>query len=227
MIRGNQDKSNISDQGDGLEDWSALLDEIPVDFTETEKRSDLIDIKHCHVLLSDKDQKNEEVHVIDESSKSIEEEVQKLKLGCLEVASSFISESLNGEDNNGDAWENGFNSSKKFDNRSKEGRKGDSPVSPRKLQCLDLQEDYDISLSKTKIREDFRSEVVGGFSIEDWRMSRTFDKAIEGLRKLKEDPIQISPGTSPLIQDPVYQKEEDDDTYIISPFSECDSLTTD
>ena len=124
-------------------------------------------------------------------------------------------------------WENGFNTSKKFDNKSKEGRKGDSPVSPRKLQ--ELQEDYDISLSKTKIREDFRSEaVIGGFSIEDWRMSRTFDKAIEGLRKLKEDPIQISPGTSPLIQDPrLNQKEEDDDTYIISPFSECDSLTTD
>ena len=274
-----QEKSNIFETEDqtktgGLEDWSALLDEISVDFTEIEIEN-RANFKHdnfnnCQTVSVD-DQKNEESLVKDESSNIIEEEVQKLKLGCLEVAWSFMNESHNDEvqdkvfeqqcqpektqclDKKGDqmisdAWEicDGISSIKypstiheDLDKDiSKNGRHPAEPSPPKKLQCLELERDYyEMSPRETNMSDELDSGsnvVSSSFSIEEWRMNRTFDKAIEGLRKLKDDPIQINPGTPPPIQDrkeqgrrTVYQNEDDDDTYIISPFSETDSLKTD
>ena len=272
--RSGQEKSNIFESEDqtkkgGLEDWSALLDEISVEFTETGRA----DFKHenfnsCQTVSAN-DQKNEESIAKDESSNIIEEEVQKLKLGCLEVAWSFMNESHNDEvqgkmfeqpdmpqclDTEGDqmisdAWEIcDVNSSIKYPSKmckdgdkniSKGGSHSAEPSPPKRLQCLELESEYyEMSPRERNTSEelDSRSNVVSGsFSIEEWRMNRTFDKAIEGLRKLKDDPIQINPGTPPPpVQDKKdhgrqsgYQNEDDDDTYIISPFSETDTLKTD
>ena len=273
VTRSGQERSNKSEgEGQkkigGLEDWSALLDEISVDFTENESTNRAPfkheNIRNCQTLLSVNEQTNEETLIEDESSNIIEEEVQKLKLGCLEVAWSFMIESENddeGQDNGfegqcqpkkshcmekegksikSDVWENGVSNTKDSskicgDEETriiKDNSNAAEPSPPKKLQCLELEKEYEMSPRETNMSEELYSgsDVVSSFSIEEWRMNRTFDKAIEGLRKLKDDPFQINPGTPPLIQErkeSVYQNEDDDDTYIISPFSETDTLKTD
>ena len=103
VVRSGQDKSSIFESEDqtkigGLEDWSALLDEISVDFTETESVNNGAQFKNCQPLLSLNEEENEEALANDESSNTIEEEVEKLKLGCLEVAWSFLKESEEGQE---------------------------------------------------------------------------------------------------------------------------------
>ena len=261
VIRSGQEKSNIFESEDqervgGLEDWSALLDEISVDFTETESVNGANfkdqNIKNCPALLSVNEQENEEAFAKDESSNIIEEEVQKLKLGCLEVAWSFMKESHNDKGQEkvieqqflykekgqikSDVWEScyGVPNTKEIceDDKNKmiKDNSHAAEPSPKKLQCLDLEKDYEMSPRERSTSEDSGSNVVSGFSIEEWRMNRTFDKAIEGLRKLKNDPIQIDPRTPPPTherRERGCQSEDDDDTYIISPFSETDTLKTD
>ena len=61
-------------------------------------------------------------------------------------------------------------------------------------------------------------------------MNRTFDKAIEGLRKLKGDPVHLTPETPDLTEEvkqaELLDDQVDDDTYVISPFSDSDVLKT-
>ena len=52
--------------------------------------------------------------------------------------------------------------------------------------------------------------------IENWKMERQFDKAIEGLKKLKGEPVTLK-----YCEDTV----SDNETFVISPFSENQTYT--
>ena len=190
-------------QEEALEDWSELLDEISVDFSDE--------------ITTDEDNKTGVQETTTTRAADIEVQIGKLKLGCLEVAWSFL-------DQEGDQLR-----IKDDDLDSSEGFQG------KKLQCLALENDYNIDFRKKEGHQEDVSETYGldssGFSMEDWKMNRTFDKAIEGLRKLKEDPIVLVTKTPPLEEEMKLQKRqisdyEDDDTYVISPFSDSDALKT-
>ena len=57
--------------------------------------------------------------------------------------------------------------------------------------------------------------------MENWKMERQFGKAIEGLRKLKDEPVSLTP--KPLCEDSLSDENE---TFVISPnFSENQTYT--
>ena len=64
--------------------------------------------------------------------------------------------------------------------------------------------------------------------MENWKMERQFDKAIEGLRKLKEEPVSLQQRALEPQNTKIRQTEDslsDNDTFIISPFSENQTYT--
>ena len=55
--------------------------------------------------------------------------------------------------------------------------------------------------------------------LENWKMERQFDKAIQGLKKLKGEPVQLT-------QKPLSEETcSDNDTFVISPFSDNQTYT--
>ena len=73
--------------------------------------------------------------------------------------------------------------------------------------------------------------IQSSLSLENWKMERQFDKAIEGLRKLKDEPVSVVSLTSKGLrkQKPSLPTEEsqsdDNETFVISPFSENQTYT--
>ena len=58
--------------------------------------------------------------------------------------------------------------------------------------------------------------------LENWKMERQFDKAIQGLKKLKGEPVQL---TQKPFSQPCEETCSDNDTFVISPFSDNQTYT--
>ena len=64
--------------------------------------------------------------------------------------------------------------------------------------------------------------------MENWKMERQFDKAIEGLRKLKDEPVKLNKKSQPFVTNKPASEEsfsDDNETFVISPFSENQTYT--
>ena len=57
--------------------------------------------------------------------------------------------------------------------------------------------------------------------IENWKIERQFDKAIEGLKQLKGEPVSLKPA----VIDWCEEVGSDQETFVISPFSENQTYT--
>ena len=58
--------------------------------------------------------------------------------------------------------------------------------------------------------------------LENWKMERQFDKAIQGLKKLKGEPVKL---TKKAFSQPCEETCSDNDTFVISPFSDNQTYT--
>ena len=58
--------------------------------------------------------------------------------------------------------------------------------------------------------------------LENWKMERQFDKAIQGLKKLKGEPVKL---TKKPFSQPCEETCSDADTFVISPFSDNQTYT--
>ena len=58
--------------------------------------------------------------------------------------------------------------------------------------------------------------------LENWKMERQFDKAIQGLKKLKGEPVKL---TKKPFSQPCEETCSDNDTFVISPFSDNQTYT--
>ena len=58
--------------------------------------------------------------------------------------------------------------------------------------------------------------------LENWKMERQFDKAIQGLKKLKGEPVKL---TEKPFSQPCEETCSDNDTFVISPFSDNQTYT--
>ena len=58
--------------------------------------------------------------------------------------------------------------------------------------------------------------------LENWKMERQFDLAIQGLKKLKGEPVKL---TKKPVSQPCEETCSDNDTFVISPFSDNQTYT--
>ena len=100
--------------------------------------------------------------------------------------------------------------------------KDSSTISDSKLEedsvhdQSDLEED-DIGLE--------RSDDVGDICfMENWKMERQFDKAIDGLKRLKDEPVTLQTALQKNSEE-FTSPDVDNDTFVISPFSENQTYT--
>ena len=90
-----------------------------------------------------------------------------------------------------------------------------------------LKTDDDSIKDQSELEDDInvQDEVGNVCFMENWKMERQFDKAIEGLRKLKDEPVSLT-SKAPRKQNPPEESHSDDnETFVISPFSENQTYT--
>ena len=61
--------------------------------------------------------------------------------------------------------------------------------------------------------------------LENWKMARQFDKAIAGLRQLKEEPVAVTITAKTSASAARGEEQSDNETFVISPFSENQTYT--
>ena len=61
--------------------------------------------------------------------------------------------------------------------------------------------------------------------LENWKMARQFDKAIAGLRQLKEEPVAVTITAKTSASAARGEDQSDNETFVISPFSENQTYT--
>ena len=61
--------------------------------------------------------------------------------------------------------------------------------------------------------------------LENWKMARQFDKAIAGLRQLKEEPVAVTITAKTSASTARGEEQSDNETFVISPFSENQTYT--
>ena len=90
-----------------------------------------------------------------------------------------------------------------------------------------IKNDDDSERGQSDLDEDVEnSDEVGDVCfMENWKMERQFDKAIEGLRKLKEEPVNLTRETSRKLVNNEETTSDENETFVISPFSENQTYT--
>ena len=90
-----------------------------------------------------------------------------------------------------------------------------------------IKNDDDSERGQSDLDEDVEnSDEVGDVCfIKNWKMERQFDKAIEGLRKLKEEPVNLTRETSRKLVNNEETTSDENETFVISPFSENQTYT--
>ena len=88
------------------------------------------------------------------------------------------------------------------------------------------EEDEEDSVNdQSEICDEVVDDVQDVCFMENWKIERQFDKAIEGLKKIKDEPVTLNPKTQ--LKPPTTLEDclSDNETFVISPCSENQTYT--
>ena len=101
--------------------------------------------------------------------------------------------------------------------------KDSSTISDSKLEEDSVHDQSDLEEDDVGLQ---RSDEVGDICfMENWKMERQFDKAIDGLKRLKEEPVTLAQRAMLRHAEESTSSDVENETFVISPFSENQTYT--
>ena len=101
--------------------------------------------------------------------------------------------------------------------------KDSSTISDSRLEEDSVHDQSDLEEDEVGLE---RSDEVGDICfMENWKMERQFDKAIDGLKRLKEEPVTLAQRAMLRHSEESNSSDIENETFVISPFSENQTYT--
>ena len=101
--------------------------------------------------------------------------------------------------------------------------KDSSTISDSRLEEDSVHDQSDLEEDEDGLK---RSDEVDDICfMENWKMERQFDKAIDGLKRLKEEPVTLAQKAMLRHSEESNSSDIENETFVISPFSENQTYT--